>query len=206
MFWQIQFFPPCTHHIFLSHCREDREWLVLPLYERLQSLGIVPWLDRHDYPYGRASFEALRDGVLKSRHVVFLVTKAMLAQSRGWSIVELAWAELLQDNLRDAGAVLQNISLPLFFLEQGSEQLLRTVWQSVRDRAAFHLPPEDPIGWASRQIAAFVSREERRALDIVLGFQQDLLTSARLQSRAGLIDRVTAQYPLPNPREELNQE
>ena len=118
MFWQIQSFPACTHYVFLSHCGEDREWLVLPLYERLQSLGIVPWLDRHDYPFGRTSLEALRDGVLKSGRII-LVTKAMLEQSRGWSVVELAWAELLQDNLREAGAALQNVSLPLFFLGKG---------------------------------------------------------------------------------------
>ncbi len=53
MLWQIQSFPSCTHHVFLSHCREDREWLVFPLEEELRRRGVIPWLDRHEYPYGR---------------------------------------------------------------------------------------------------------------------------------------------------------
>jgi len=68
MLWQLRSFPACTHHVFLSHCSEDRASLVMPLYEALQAQGIIPWLDLHDYPYGSRSFEALRNGVLWSRH------------------------------------------------------------------------------------------------------------------------------------------
>ena len=83
MHWEIQFFPLCTHHVFLSHCREDRQWLLHDVCEELQRREVIPWFDQHDYPYGRASFQALRDCVLKSRHVVFFVTDAMLSQARG---------------------------------------------------------------------------------------------------------------------------
>jgi len=196
MLWQVQFFPPCTHHVFLSHCREDREPLVFPLYSALQRRGLAPWLDRHDYPYGRASFGALRDEVLKSRHTVFLVTPAMLAQPRGWGVLELAWAHLLQENLAAPGGVDQNILLPLFFVQRAGGRLSRSVWQPVRERGPFHRPGDgDPIAWAARQIFEFVLREEKRGLDIVKWLREDSRARSRLAKRPGLIDRITCRHP-----------
>jgi hypothetical protein len=196
MLWRIQFFPRCTHHVLLSHCREDREGLVFPLDEGLRRQGIIPWLDRHDYPYGRTSFDALRDGVLRSRHVVFLITDAMLSQPRGWSVLELAWADLLQENLREAGGELQAVILPLFFLPPDDGRLLRSVWQPARDRAAFHLPQDgDLVMWASAQINRFLLRETQRGLDNGIWLQQDSRARARLGTLQGLVDRVTARYP-----------
>ena len=84
MFWQIASYPFCEFHVFLSHCAEDRDWLILPVYDALAQRGIIPWLDREDYYYGRDSRSALRDGLLRSRHVVFFITQAMLDNSRGW--------------------------------------------------------------------------------------------------------------------------
>lgn len=200
MQWQLQFFPVCTYHVFLSHCREDREWLAFPLYERLQQEGIIPWLDRHDYPYGRTSLSALRDGVLKCRHTVFLVTSAMLDQPRGWGTVELDWADLLQEDLRESGGVLQNVLLPLFFLASDDQRLLRSAWQSIRDRAAFHHPRDgDGVTWAARQIGAFLQREAERGLDNGRWLEQDSRARARLESRQGLVDRITARYPSAAP-------
>lgn len=200
MLWQIQSFPPCTHHIFLSHCAEDRGELVFPLFENLQRSSVIPWLDQHDYPYGRTSFEALRDGVLKSRHVVFLVTKAMLAQPRGWGIVELAWTELLQSNLVEPGGVLQNIILPLFFVKPTSSRLLRSVWRTISDRAPFYSNKDgDPIAWASHHVCEFVLREQQFGLDNALGLEQDSHARARLGTRPGLIERITARTPDPIP-------
>lgn len=83
MFWQIHSYPPCDHHAFLSHCADDRAWLVHPVFDELKARGIIPWLDREDYYYGRDSRTALRDGLLRSRHVVFFVTRAMLGYTRG---------------------------------------------------------------------------------------------------------------------------
>ncbi len=200
MFWQLQSFPVCTHHVFLSYCREDMEWLADPLCEALRQEDISPWLDRHDYPYGRTSLAALRDGVLKCRHTVFLITDAMLDQPRGWGIVELAWADLLQENLHRAGGVLQNIMLPLLFLPRDDERLLRSVWQSIRDRAAFHSPQDgDAVDWAVRQIDSFIRREEKRGQDIFNGIRYDSRTYARLKAQPGLIERFTAQHPKPAP-------
>lgn len=198
MLWQIQFFPLCRYHVFLSHCREDRDRLVFPLFERLGENDILPWLDRHDYPYGRTSFGALRDGVLECRHVVFLVTPRMLSQSRGWGVVELAWADLLQENLREAGGELRTVALPLFFLEPSNDRLLRSAWQGLRDRAVFYRRQDgNRVAWAARQISNFVLRETRRGLGNALWLQQDAPARARLGARPGLIDRVTARHPNP---------
>jgi hypothetical protein len=200
MYWQVQFLPQCTHHVFLSHCREDRDWLVRPLNAALQSKAITTWLDLHDYPYGRTSLGGLRDGVLKSRHTVFLVTQAMLTQPRGWTVVELAWTHLLQENLCEAGGEMQTVALPLFFVERGSESLLRSAWQAVRDRGAFHTPADgDPVAWATRQIIAFLLRQEERGLDNARWLAEDSQAQTRLDSRQGLIDRLTARHPISFP-------
>ena len=196
MLWQIQYFPICTHHVFLSHCQEDRDWLALPLRETLRSEGIIPWLDLHDYPYGRTSFEALRDGVLKSRHTAFLVTSAMLDQPRGWTFVELAWADLLQENLREAGGVLHTVLFPLFFLDKNDLRMRRSAWFSVCDRAAFHRPADgNAVAWAARQIQSFVLREAQRGLDNATWLQQDSKARQRLGARQGLLERIKALHP-----------
>jgi hypothetical protein len=171
---------------------------VFPLYEALREHGIIPWLDRHDYPYGRLSFEALRDGVLTCQHTVFLVTRNMLRQPRGWGIVELAWAEVLQENLREAGGALQTVLLPLFFLDPADDRLLRSAWQTVRDRAAFYRRQDGHrVKWAVRQIRAFLVREAQRGVDNAVWLREDSPARSRLGARQGLIDRITARYPDP---------
>ena len=100
MFWQITSFPKCEHHAFLSHCAEDRAVLVRPVYDRLLAAGVVPWLDQEHYYYGRDSRAALRDGILRSRHVVFFITDAMLDTPRGWCVFELAMTEVAELNFR----------------------------------------------------------------------------------------------------------
>jgi len=44
MFWQIASFPRCSHHVFLSHCQEDRATLVVPAYDAVAGAGVKPWL------------------------------------------------------------------------------------------------------------------------------------------------------------------
>ncbi len=196
MLWQAQFFPRCTHHVFLSHCREDRDWLVRPLNAALQEQTVTTWLDLHDYPYGRTSFGGLRDGIVSSRHVVFLVTEAMLTQPRGWALVELAWAHILQENMHEAGGELQCVALPLFFLDRASAPLDRSAWHSIVDRAAYHHPRDgDAVVWATQQIVAFLLREEQRGLDNSRWLEADSRAHERLGQRPGLIDRITARNP-----------
>ena len=139
MLWQLQFFPACTHHVFLSHCREDREWLVFPLFQALQQEKIIP-VDRHDYPYGRNSFGALRMGSWKSRHTVFLVTRAMLCAAAWLGIIETVWAESCRRILASLAACFKTSFFPCFSFHKTICQLLRSAWQPIRECACFYAP------------------------------------------------------------------
>ena len=97
--WKIRHLPRCTHHVFLSHCAEDRGRLVLPVYNALKDSQYSPWLDQHHYPRGRDPFAALREKIIHCRHVVYFVTAKFLAQGRGWNSTERAYSNLLQKNL-----------------------------------------------------------------------------------------------------------
>lgn len=197
MLWQITAFPSCTHHVFLSHCAEDRDALVSPVFDRLQSSGVTPWLDREDYYYGRDSRSALRDGVLRSRHVVFFVTDAMLSTARGWCVFELAYAELLELNFQEKGGHLAHPMLPLFLVPQTDERLPRTVWQAVRDRGRFHNPTTaaDRVEWCVGEIGSYLQREQQLSRDTATVARQDMPFAGRLKAVPGLFDRVTKFHP-----------
>lgn len=196
--WSISHFPACQFHVFLSHCDEDRQWLVFPLRVRLQTLGISAWVDRHHYPAGTTPFEALREAILKCRHVVYLVTEAMLGQGRGWSVVEKSYAGLMQDSLTESGLELSHVELPLFFLSMHNAALPRAVWNSLRYRGRFAPGDVDHVAWAAEQIGRFVADEKARGLDFARDLDRDRQFRDRIDSRnqAGLIDRVCARYPV----------
>ena len=163
MFWQITSFPRCEYHVFLSHCAIDREFLVHPVNDELKRRGIFPWLDRDDYYYGRDSRTALRDGLLRSRHVVFFITLGMMDYKRGWCPMELAYSGLLQANLIHAGGPLLNFELPLLFLDRADVELPRTAWDVLRDRGIFHQPADgDPVIWAVNHASSAHSWRKRK--------------------------------------------
>lgn len=200
MFWSIEFYPPCTHHLFLSHSAEDREVLVLPVFEQLRAQGLLPWVDRHDYPYGRGSRAALRDSILTCRHTVFFVTPAMLTQSRGWCVQELAWAELLQDNLvHPGGPSLLNVTLPLYFVPPDDPRLPRSVWQTGRERGPFRPKGAKRVDWAVEQIVAFTARETKQAERFAAHALDTPAFRTRLLARSGVLERVTKFAPTLTP-------
>lgn len=194
MLWQVAACPKCEHHVFLSHCAEDRETLVSPVYDRLVAAGITPWLDREDYYYGRDSRSALRDGILRSRHVVFFVTEAMLTVARGWCVLELALTELLELSFRVRGGQLANVFLPLFLVPQSNAELPRSVWQLARDRGRFHVGG-DPVVWCGAEIGAFLHRERQLARDVARQVKADPARDMLLGQTPGLRDRVTKFHP-----------
>jgi len=192
VFWTVAAFPRCTHHVFLSHCREDHDELVRPVHERLATNNISGWLDREDYHYGRDSRTALRDAILRSRHTVFFVTPAMLATGRGWCVLELAYAELLQVSLVRPGGALANVILPLFFVPQSDVTLPRSVWQLARDRGRFCDAPHDGrVDWAVSEIARFLRDEQRIATDSATFYKNDRAFRKELDARTGLTERAT---------------
>jgi hypothetical protein len=184
----------------VSHCAEDRQWLAFPLYQRLKTRGLSPWLDTHDYPIGTDPYEALREGIVHCRHVVYLVTLAMLEQARGWPVLEKAYSGLLQDNLRVFGLELCHIELPLFFLPRAHPVLSRSVWQPILPRGKFHLAADgDAVDWAGREIEGFVRREERRAVELGVRIENDQHFQGTLGNRMGLMDRIGGAYPAIEP-------
>lgn len=191
----VDSFPECRWDIFLSHNAEDRDWLVIPLQKRLEDIGLKCWLDRHDYPYGHASMDALKDGILRCRYTIFLVTDASLSQARGWTAAELQIATVLQQNLQHRGMVLQHVILPLYFLDRRDVRLPRTVWSSVTERAVFHQPAGiNAIDWAFKQVRDFVQREIKLALDMQLRLEATDGFGLELDHRPhshGLVSRIT---------------
>lgn len=199
MFWEIRSFPKCEHHVFLSHSREDHDTLVRPVYDRLKAVGVQPWIDRHHYPYGRDSRTALQDGVLLCRHVIFFVTDDMLKSPRGWCVLEFAFAEILQANMNHRGRVLLNVSLPLFFVSQSDSALPRTVWQTIREKGNFFDPTHagDRVEWATREVIAFLRREQAQAARLKAMVKTDPALRDALPRPNGLRSRVTQFDPQP---------
>ncbi len=203
MSWTVARFPDCTHHTFLSHSREDHDTLVRPVFARLKSDGINPWIDRHHYQYGPDSRTALQDAILRCRHVVFFITPALLKSPRGWCVLELAYAEILNRTLTFQGEQLTNVFLPLMFLPKSSRRGMRTVWQPLRDRAAF-CPVEDGtarVNWACLEITRFLKAEQRKAADIQKTLERDSKFRKLIASETGLRDRIARFDPQPIPEE-----
>ena len=197
MLWQLASFPTCRYHVFLSHCQEDRDCLVGPVHERLAGAKIKSFLDIEDYYYGRDSRTALRDGILNSRHSVFFVTDAMLNSARGWCVIELAFAELLETNLHYRGGKLANFILPLFSISQADPRLPRSVWQLVRDRGRFFDPVSDGdlVEWCQREIRDFLVRERQVCKNVAQLALNDQSLTAELRKTTCLFDRVTKFQP-----------
>jgi hypothetical protein len=196
----IRYYPPCVHHVFLSHSREDHDALVRPVYDRLVATGVTPWIDRHHYAYGRNSRAALQSAILECRHVAFFVTPAMLASGRGWCPLELGYTEILQHNLMAPGGPLTNLFLPLYFLPQTDPLLPRTVWQAVRDRGRFHdAGSTDRVTWAADEIVRFFRREQKQAVQLQKQAKRDSKIRSLLPIANGIRQRVTLfEPPLPD--------
>jgi len=197
MRWQLSSFPKCTHHAFLSHCAEDRAAFAEPLHRKLQRNAVEAWIDQSDYYYGRDSRTALKDGILRSRHAIFLITDAMLNHSRGWCHLELGYSELIQTNLTTRGGNYCNNMLPLFFVDQTDPRLPRSVWQASRDRGRFcpAFAVRRQVDWAYSEILGYLQREQSLAAN----YRAECGASPKLRDDLaaipGLQDRITKFHP-----------
>ena len=198
--WRVRHYPRCTHHVFLSHCAENRRTLVHPVYTGLQKDQYLPWLDRHHYPRGQGAFAALREAIIRCRHVVYFVTEEFLSQGRGWNSVETAYSELLQANLMQPALVLCNLQLPLFFLPRNHETLERSAWGSFVQSGRFYPPGKvdgGAVNWAHQEIAAFIKQEENRGHSLATQIEKDPSFQRILADEKNLLSRVMCAYPSP---------
>ena len=196
MSWSFPYFPACSHHVFLSHCREDADGIVLPVFSELKRYGIAPWIDRHDYLYGRTTIESLKDSILRSRHTAFFITEAMLTVPRGWCVVEYTLSRLLQDTLV-RGLLLSRVIFPLFFVEKNNPLLARSVWRDFIERGVFWDPEGvevDIARWATVEVTKFRRHEQSYAEEMRTLIQQEP-SFARLVDEPGLFERVTTMQP-----------
>ena len=202
MLWQIRTFPRCTYHVFLSHSAEDRLRLVHPVHQAIEARGVSPWLDQNDYCYGRPSRAALRDGILASRHTVFFITEAQLVSPRGWCVMELTLAEIVNSNFQVRGGQLANTMLPLFFIDPRDERLLRSVWQDLRDLGRF-IPLShatvDPVEWATNEIMEFLKREQLLSMDMAKVLRCDKELRGSVKAVQGMTERVSRFEPVRIP-------
>jgi hypothetical protein len=200
--WGIRHLPRCTHHVFLSHCAEDRRRLVLPVFHCLEREHRLPWIDLHHYPIGQGPFEALREGIIRCRHVVCFVTERFLAQGRGWNSVENTYANLLQENLHFRSQETCHIQLPLFFLPRGDLTLRRSAWGPFINRGRFYAGAgirKRAVQWATRQIIEFVRQEETGGACLIEQLRSDPGFKLWASEEPNLRRRIMCADPPPGP-------
>lgn len=196
--WRVRSFPRCTHHAFLSHCAEDRVRLALPVFQALQNALYSPWIDQHHYPAGQDPYEALREGIVHCRHVIYLVTARFLQQGRGWNSVENAYSNVLQASLHERGLELCHAQLPLIFLPQGHPILVRSGWGPLVPRARFYAPARvdgGAVAWATQEIISFIKQEEIRGAGLAVQVQRDPGFKPLLSAEPNLLNRIMCADP-----------
>lgn len=199
--WEILFWPHCDRHVFLSHCQEDREGLVLPVFEDLRRRGVLPWIDRHHYPLARNALQALREDLLRCRHVVYFLTPSALRNGRGWMATERSFAEAIQRRMT-YGDEIAHVELPLRLLPSNDPPFQRSVWRALADKCpdvpadllrtgrckqffARLIEPltgtaplashwsDKHVKWCAETIMRFVTREEQWAIELGTRIEQD---------------------------------
>ena len=124
----------------------------------------------------RVAFAALREAIIRCRHVVYFVTEEFLSQGRGWNSVETAYSELLQANLMQPALVLCNLQLPLFCLPRNHATLESSAWGSCVQSGRFYPPGKvdgGAVNWAHQEIAAFIKQEENRGHSLATQIEKD---------------------------------
>ncbi|MDB5344674.1 MAG: hypothetical protein JWP89_3051 [Schlesneria sp.] len=198
--WQIEHWPVCGFHVFLSHVAEDRDTLILPVLEKLRTHRVISWIDQADYPTGRDSHEALRESILKCRHIIYFITPSLIKQGRGWTAIESAYGDIIQNQLSVPSAALIQFELPLFFMPVSNPKLGRTAWRRLTDRGAFYRVgrssnPVSQVDWAVQEIAKFIQREELQAEAIDGRLQSDESLRERCKRDQNFANRLLAVTP-----------
>jgi hypothetical protein len=82
--------------VFISHASEDKETVVLPLFEALRRAGLKVWLDRQELRLGDSLREKIDEGLAKSRFGVVVLSPSFLA--KGWPRKELNGLMAVEDS------------------------------------------------------------------------------------------------------------
>lgn len=197
--WIIDNWPSCQFHVFLSHVREDTETLIKPLAALLEQQGVIVWGDWKHVCEPRDSLQLLRDKLLKSRHVVYLLTENALKQGRGWLAAERAYAALIQSALTIEKLRALNVELLLLTLPKSHDLVNQSVWYPLlTNSSTVSLTSEsrtELISICCQRIVELVRNVERNGAHVLEAIQEDPMLSYRLRLTSELEDRLTGAAP-----------
>jgi hypothetical protein len=199
--WTIDCWPTLGFDVFLSHCAEDRRRLVIPVFQQLRDLRLSPWLDQHHYPSSTDPFEALRDQLVRCRHVVYFITPNLLKQGRGWCAAERSYAELVQRHFQYAASTLWTYEIPLIFTHCDDERLRRSTWAPLLPKARWYAlrstPRMSKSSWAVREIKAVLQQQHATISATEVQIAADSQLQGFLAGFPGLRERLTSRLPDP---------
>ncbi len=202
--WDIHNWPRKTFDIFMSHVTEDRDDLIVPVYDKLSNSGYVPWIDQADYPLGAESIEALRSNMLLCSHVVYFITPSLLQQGRGWTSAERALASVIQDHFHIGTQVFHKYQLPLYYFDSNDPEMStlvqRSLWSPIRERGVqcpydFVSEKVEVIKWTIEYISKFINQEQKAKINIEKLINQDIQLKHHFSRRDGLLDWVNSLGP-----------
>lgn len=199
--WTIERWPELGFHAFLSHCAENRDRLVMPVFQELQRRKLIPWFDRHHYPLATDPFGALRNNLLRCRHVIYFITPQLLRQGRGWCATERTLAELIHAHFRIRELQLWNFELPLLFVDRTDLQLQRSVYASAASLGVRCPHPlsqsKKCINWSVEQIQRLIEQQYVQTEVMTDSIRIDESLHSHIDSLTGLLRRVTTTAPDP---------
>lgn len=202
--WIIEDWPSCQFHVFLSHVREDTETLVKPLAARLEELGVIVWGDWKHFGSPRDSLRLLRDKILRSRHVVYLITQNAMRQGRGWLAAERAYGSLMQSTLMVGDLPLLDVELLLLTLPKTNADVSQSVWQPLLNQSnavsVIRQSNSETIAECCSRIVSLVRHVEQNGPGILGLVQDDPMLRYRLRLCPELEDRLTGISPSILPR------
>ncbi len=203
MSWEVELFPRCTHHVFIAYSSEDAERLARPLRnELMEQRGISAWLAEFDLPTASTTlFADLRRALLRSRIIVYLVTKNSLSNGRGWQAVERAYGELIEQSL-SCETPLQFVELLLLFECSFEPNLGRSCWYELIKNGRFEEFPRHEecdeatrVRWAADRITLFLGTQIQDGNQSLLRIDAEPHLRQFVDARPGLRDRVACRFP-----------
>jgi TIR domain-containing protein len=201
--WVIDHWPVLGFDVFLSHCAEDRDELVIPVFERLRDLSVLPWIDRHLFPIAVDPLDALRANLLRCRHVIYIVTPKLLKQGRGWCAAERSFAELIQRQFQFAASSLWTFEVPLLFVDPTEVIFRRSVYAPLLPRTQSYAGRfqrgQSRVDWAVATIQALLQQQHAETDRLTDQLTADVDLGHYVDSRSGLRIRLSSHLPIPIP-------
>ena len=211
--WRIEYWPGCVAHAFLSHCAEDRDGLVLPVFEELSashrpvdgSRALSPRARGNRGVAGGTAQMPARDLL---HHTGNALPRTRMAGRR------TGMAATIQQHLRD-GQEIAHVEMALLFVKTTDPAFQRSVWRSLVDKAECCPHPvtlpaassdagrrdwhEHPVFWAAERVEQFVRQEERWAKELEVRFGEDPSLGRSTRHEPYLVRRLLAQDRPPLP-------